>query len=177
MSITKAFFVRELIRLRRNIARLEGSLTRYPPQSERADGQRALLAIEQRNRIILFDLAEHAADPVALDLALRLRYGKARQRHDRAARASAVDDHHLGDDWWESLGEIQYLAFLQARLKELLQQHGPESIKREIEAAARYKDLGPGLALKEVLHALASSHRAEQGMLSILQDDIGMPED
>ena len=58
MPITKAFFVHELLRLRRNITRLENSLNDYPPDSEQAAGQRALLAVEHHNREMLIELLE-----------------------------------------------------------------------------------------------------------------------
>lgn len=176
MLIIRAFFVRELLRLRHNIARLENSLSQYPAGSDRADGQRALLAVEQHNREMLLDLSEQAADLVGLELALRLRYGKAHQRHNRATRASAANGHQPGDEWWESLGEMQYLTYLQAQLKALKDRQSPEMLQREIEMATRYKDLGPDMALKELLHAVAHSRHAERLATTILQDDIGMPE-
>lgn len=157
MSITKVFFVRELVHLRRITAAIERGLEGHTPDDPRTAGQRAILDIEIKNRMLLLDLTAHAGDPADLLMACRLRYGIARRRHERCRERQPANGGSPCDDWWETLGQMQYLCHLIHDLEELLHHYTRADVRLEIRKHARVKDFSASVERVSILRAMAQS--------------------
>jgi hypothetical protein len=172
MEITRAFFVREVVRLRRNIARIERGLNGYAPNDPRAAGQRQMLHNEMKCRELLLDLADHATGLGDIQSELRIQYMLAKKRHDRTTRQHPINGTGPGDDWWESLGKMQYLTHLIHTLDRLMQDYTPEEIREEILKVGRSRDTAQSAQRKEILHAIARAEGSAADRAHLVRHDI-----
>ncbi len=172
MSIAKAFFVREIVRLRRNIALLERVLNGCAPDDPRCAGQPQMMETEQRCREMLLDLAGHAGDLAMLQSQIRLHYLAAKQQHDRCHQHHPMNAHDPGDEWWSSLGRMQYLCFLQGDLDRLMHRYTAAEVKQEIRRAVRAKDLPRASARAEILRAIARAEGSAVSRAYLVQHDV-----
>ncbi|GAB4574176.1 MAG: hypothetical protein Kow0077_19380 [Anaerolineae bacterium] len=176
-TVVQTFFVREIVRLRHSIALLERGLSAYPPGDPRADGQRALLASEQKSRELLLDLAENATDLVALQLALRVQYGLAVRDHERA-RNQAGDGEALRDDhWWETLGKMEYLGYLMRQLDHVVNALTPEERRSELNRAVAAKDVKAAAERAQLLGAIARADGSADTKRYLVRHDPQTPSD
>ncbi len=171
MSITKAFFVREIVRLRHNIATLGLSLEDYAPDDPNAAGQRQILQNEQKCRELLLDLAEYAADPGTLLARLRIEYMLAQKSHDRYSQSHPLNGASPDDGWWDSLGRMQYLRYLIVTFNRMLKEASRADIEEELRRAVAYKDLGASLQRNEILRAIARAEDSAASRASLTRDD------
>lgn len=161
MSTTKYFIVRELVRLRRKITKLERGLETHAPDDPQTAGQREILENEYRNRQLLMDLVAYAMDPTAFLMECRMRYTRAERRHEEATGRSAFRGTHSQQDWWSTLGQMQYLVHLIHGMEQVLHDGSEADLKREMEAFARNNDVSALLENSAILHAMA---RAESSV-------------
>ncbi len=173
MSIAKTFFVREIVRLRRNIADLERGLNGRTPNDPRSAGQRAMIDNEMKCRELLLDLAAEASDLPALQMALRIRYGVIKRAHERACRQqSGAYNAASSDDWWDSLGQMQYLCHLSERLSELERAYTPQERQQELRRATRARDLSAAAERAELLHAMTLAEGSATAKAALVRDDV-----
>lgn len=173
-GFTKTFFVRELARLRRNIATLERELAPTDPDDPRYAGQRTQLENLYRNREQLFELTEYAHDPAALLMACRMAYMRAERAHENCpgCRNSGTP----GPEWWASLGQMQYLAHLLSDLRQLMAQ-SPHEVHQALRAQVRAKDLSSATEQMAVLRAMAQAEGTATEHAHLVRDfiDAGGP--
>ncbi len=176
-NLTKTFFVRELVRLRKNITGLERSLSDGNADDPRYAGQRALLENEYNNRALLFELTEFASDLPALFMECRIQYMKAKAYHDRCSQRRANGAAPC-EDWWESLGKMQYLSHLIASLEELKRHYSAQELQTELHAQARGKDFAASTEHLSMLGAMAKAEGVSVEQAHLVRDFIeaGQPE-
>jgi hypothetical protein len=168
-GFTKTFFVRELARLRRNIATLERELAPVDPDDPRFAGQRTQLDNLYRNREQLFELTEYANNPAALLMACRMAYARAEKAHERCPGC----DHRgqPGPEWWASLGKMQYLTHLLNDLNQVMHQ-SPHELHEALRAQVRAKDLGAATEQMSVLRAMAQAEGTATEHAHLVRDFI-----
>ena len=169
-SITKTFFVRELVRLRRHIATLERSLATQDDQDSRYDGQRKQLEDAYHTRELLFELTEYAHDPAALLMECRMRYMRVQKQHQRVR--AQMNGHGPTGGWWESLGEMQYYAYLVNRLQELIREYTPEEVEQELRSHTRALDLASTSAQLGLLRAMARAEGTYNENAHLVRDFV-----
>jgi hypothetical protein len=169
--------VRELVRLRKNITALERSLSDGSADDPRYAGQRELLANEYNNRALLFELTEFASDLPALFMECRIQYMKAKAHHDQCSRRHANGGPPC-EDWWESLGKMQYLSHLIASLEELKRHYSSQELQTELHAQTRGMDFTASTEHLSMLGAMARAEgvSVEQAHLVLDFIEAGGPE-
>lgn len=172
MNITQAFFVREIVRLRRSIAVLERGLNGRNPNDPRSAGQRAMLENEYRCREALLDLAEEADDLAGLQMTLRVKYGAAKYKHEHLFGRKNGQKACQCDDWWASLGAMQYYCHLIQSMDTLLREHPPEKVHDEIHKVARSRDVSASARRSELLHAIASAEGSAADKQHLVRYDV-----
>ena len=169
-GFTKTFFVRELARLRRNIATLERELSHIDPDDPRFAGQRTQLDNLYRNREQLFELTEYANDPAALLMACRMTYMRAKKAHEHIRQLNGMAA-TPGDEWWASLGTMQYLSHLLSDLRQLMSQ-SPHELHEALHAQVRAKELGSTTEQMSVLRAMAQAEGTATEHAHLVRDFI-----
>jgi len=168
-GFTKTFFVRELARLRRNIATLERELANIDPDDPRFAGQRTQLENLYRNREQLFELTEHAYDPAALMMACRMEYMRAQNAHERCPGCD--NRGQPGPEWWASLGEMQYLAHLLSDLNQVMHQ-SPHELHEALRAQGRARGFDLETEQMSVLRAMAQAEGTATEHAHLVRDFI-----
>ncbi len=172
MSILKAFFVREITRLHRNIEVLSRNINGDSrEQNSHMEGQLQMLQREHRCRQLLLDLAAEVSDLSTLEMTLRVRYAAAMRAHDRIRAHQNGKPAAHNDQWWEALGDMQYYAYLSSSLNQLLRQYTEEEIQQEIRRAARARDLSAMAEHDEILHAMAAAEASAGGKATLVRHD------
>jgi hypothetical protein len=173
-GFTKTFFVRELARLRRNIATLERELAPIESDDPRYAGQRTQLDNLYHNREQLFELTEYAHDPAALLMACRMAYMRAKRAHQNFANCGS--DGQPSPEWWSSLGQMQYIAHLLNDLRQLMAQ-SPQEVHQALRAQVRAKDLSSATEQTSVLRAMAQAEGTSIEHAHLVRDfiDAGGP--
>jgi hypothetical protein len=157
MSTTKYFFVRELVRLRRKITKLERALENHVLDDPQTAGQREILENEYNNRKLLMDLTAHASDPAELLMECRMRYMRVERTHMQANVRSASTGTHGQRNWWNTLGQMQYLSHLIHDMEQILNEVSESDLKRAMQVYARHDDISALLDKTSVLHAMAQA--------------------
>lgn len=171
MHITRTFFVREIVRLRHSIASIERGLNSHNSADPRLAGQRAMLDNERRCREVLLDLAAEAADVVNLQMTLRLQYAAAKKAHEQH-RYHQPGQAVMGDDWWETLGRMQYLCHLHNSLQALMRDFTQEERQAEIERVTRHKDVASAAERAALFHAIANAEGSASDKEYLVRHDV-----
>lgn len=173
MNIVRAFFVREIVRLHHNIDVLERGLNGCNPTDSRSAGQRAMLENEYCCRKALLDLAEDVTDVTGLEQTLRIKYGAAKYRHDHLRdRQPNGKAPCQCDDWWETLGAMQYYCHLTQSLNRLVREISPQEFRAELHKVARSRDVSLAAARSELLHAIASAEGSAVDKQHLVRHDV-----
>lgn len=176
MTITKTFFVREIVRLRHNIASLERGLNGYSPTDPRSTGQRDMLDNEKKCREYLLDLAGQIADLTDLQLTLRIQYGLAKREHERCReRRNGQRVASQCDDWWQSLGKMQYLCHLSQSLETLMRSYTVDECHAELKRVTASKDLASAALRSELMHAMARAEGSSVDKEYLVRHDVRLP--
>ena len=168
-GFTKTFFVRELARLRRNIATLDRELALIDPDDPRYEGQRTQLENLYHNREQLFELTEFAHDPAALLMACRMAYMRAEKIHENIPAHNG--DGRPSPEWWASLGQMQYISHLLSDLRQVMSQ-SPHELHEALRAQVRAKDLGATTEQMTVLRAMAQAEGTATQHANLVRDFI-----
>ncbi len=171
MNLTQTFFVREIVRLRHSIASLERGLNGRDPSDPRLAGQRAMLDNERRCREMLLDLAAETADLLDLKMTLRIQYAAAKKAHEKH-RYHQPGQAVMGDDWWESLGRMQYLCHLSNSLETLMRDYTREERQAEIERVTRHKDVARAAERAALFHAIANAEGSASAREYLVRYDV-----
>lgn len=126
VSAIKAYFSRELDRLDSSIARLESRFKEENCElASTASCARLyeMLTIEKHNRQLLLELASMNGQPCDLLQEIRLRISSAEQTHYRISQNGHSRNLMYYDDWWDSLGEAQFLSKVYTGLQQAINRH------------------------------------------------------
>ncbi|MBN2470192.1 MAG: hypothetical protein JXN59_05645 [Anaerolineae bacterium] len=172
MNLTQTFFVREIVRLRHSIASLERGLNDRSSSDPRLAGQRAMLDNERRCREYLLDLAAEMEDLLDLQMTLRIQYAAAKQVHDRCRYNHHQNGSVSCDDWWESLGKMQYLCHLNQSLSALMHDFTREERQEEIRRVTQHKDVGAAAQRAGLFRAIANAEGSASAKEYLVRYDV-----
>lgn len=128
MNGTARFFLNELSSIRRNCWHIRRGLTGDDLSDPVHAGEIEQLEIELGHYAQVVGLLEYTGTPAEALAAIRRRYLRAQVAHRRCWQARRTAD---CDQWWITLGQVQYLSALYERLRAWLADQPPRELRHE----------------------------------------------
>lgn len=166
------FFVDELVRLRHHCVKLSQGLNDCDLDDPHCQGQLQMLENALENYSRLVNLATEVQGVVDLRLALHRRYGAALMQHKRCLRRHRGGSAAHSDDYWATLGKMQYYSHLIRRLQALIAAASDEAIHAATDERPPHEVFQSDARRVETLHGIAASHNTALAQAYLISDYV-----
>ena len=123
MTMLPDYLQREHHLIESNIDRLLRGLETYQdPNDPRNAGQRAMLAIQREHLALIEEMQAHVGDPAEVLTLCALQLAQTAMEHEKSRLHEHSHDGRHSDDWWKTLGRLDYLGKLTHEVIHLMQQ-------------------------------------------------------
>ncbi|MBN1963653.1 MAG: hypothetical protein JW910_03330 [Anaerolineae bacterium] len=172
MNGTTRFFLQELARIRENCRGLKQGLDGEDLNDPIHAGEVDQLEIELGHYAQVVDLIASAHTAVDAQAEMRMRYLRAQRAHQRCTLTRPAAE---CDQWWATLGEMQYMSALYTEFQTWLKAHPRTEVDREDGEKVRVEDLRRECDKLNAFAAHAKAHLSAAARSRLVRHDPELP--